>query len=131
MFLTDINISHVYTWKHTYVYIYIYRYVQRCSPRLIDYWQFLFPHIILANQSTENKYPFVALFLIFITISKPYMTATILFSFNTTMIVSTVGKGEWWSKTLREYIVLNGYIKFGIEKTYYLRNAWATSTFHG
>lgn len=48
------------------------------------------------------------------------------------MIVSIVSKGEWWrSKTLCEYIVLEGYIKFEIEKTYYLWNAWAISTFHG
>lgn len=47
------------------------------------------------------------------------MTASILFSFNTTMIVSTVRESDGEVKRYVNRLV-EGYIKFGIEKTYYL-----------
>lgn len=85
--------------------------------------------------SRQKTNLFVALFLVFITISN-HTWRRAFYSLLT----------QWWLfqrlvresdeeikhyKTLREYIVLERYIKFGIEKTYYLWNARTISTFHG
>lgn len=115
----------------TYVYIYIRATMSTTIDRLLAVSISTYNPLRTSRRKTNL---FVALFLVFITISN-HTWWRAFYSFLTQWwwfqwLVRESDEGIKHYKTLREYIVLERYIKFGIEKTYYLWNVRTISTFH-